>query len=372
MMAQQRGTHGLRRELLSVVDDLLPETEAKVLAWTVVEYPGTRSDLLPDTLRNDLAADAATIEAALESLVEQDVFVRDDPDSAADDRSPSFVEPVSDGRFLERLAAWIGENGTEAHVERFDAIADDLEDRLADELVERRVDVIPRASSSTGTETFKNDLDWERYSNVSEIRLSAFSLETIPGFLEESIREALENGVDVKILLLHPDLGAEIERPRVREEIERGRQSIEDLQQQCRDEPGSLSYRLVRDRANGYFYGLLVDSPNEAECTYRVFVRDLGNERGVSSILVRGTDETTMYLLLSEYFERAWENAHRPGWSGLVRRNWIYGLTVVPLLGLYLWMNGVIDDLSFALVQSVGIPIAAELIKDGVFAIGDR
>lgn len=370
MTLRERNARELKRELSSVFGGLVSETEAKVLARVLVEYPGTRSDLLPDTIRNDLTASAAEIEAALESLVEQGVFVR--PDDAADDRSPSFVEPVSDGGFLERLTAWIGESGTETHVERFESIIDDLERRFADELVERRVDVISRASSTEGTETFKEDLDWEKYSSVSEIRLSAFSLETIPGFLEESLSTALENGVDVRVLLLHPDLGAEIERPRVREEIERGMRSIEELQRRCADAPGSLSYRLVRQREHAYFYGLLVDSRNDAECTYRVFVRDLGNERGVSSILVRGNDETTMYLLLSKYFEQAWESAYQPGWTGVVRRNWIYGLTVVPVLGLYLWVIGAIDDLSFALVQSVAIPIAAELVKDGVFALGNR
>ncbi|USZ71829.1 hypothetical protein [Natronosalvus halobius] len=359
----------LRRELADVFEGVLPALETNVLTWIVLEYPGTRPTLLPETLRNDLAADASEIETAIHSLVERGLFADVDPE---DETDGPFLEPIADGEFVDRLIEWIRENGTEARAMALEAIADDLEHRLADERVERRADVISQASSRRGTETFKRDLDWEAYTGVTELCLAAFSLETIPGFLEESLSEALENGVDVRITLLHPDLGVELERPRVGEEIEAGIRSIERLEREHAESAGTLTYRLIREREDAHFFGLLVHSRNDQECTYRVFVRELGRERGVSSILLRGRDQTTVYRLLSRYFDRAWENAHRPGLAGLIGRNWIYGLAVVPLLGLYLWATGTIDDLSFALVQAVAIPIAAELIKDVVLAAGDH
>ncbi len=367
MPEQQPGE--LRRSLESLVGDLLPAAEATVFAWVVAEYPETHPNVLPETIRNDVELDAERIERTLVSLVDRGLFDRiEDAENAA----YPFVEPVKDDAFVERVSDWIDANGTPEHADRFERIEPRLERRLDEKRQSHRAEVINQTSSKDGRTSFEADLDWENYTRASEICVASFSLETMPDFFEPLLVSALQNGVDVRILLLHPELGASLERERAATAIREGTAFIEELRDRCADASGTLSYRLVRDREYAYFYGLLVRSEFPGECTYRVFVRDLDRERGVTASLVRGEERTTMYLLLSRYFEDAWDAAHEPGWTGVVKRNWLYGLTIVPVLGLYLWLSGVIDDISFALIQAVAIPIAAELVKDGLFALGDR
>lgn len=359
----------LRRSLESVVGDLLPAAEATVFAWVVAEYPETHSNMLPETIRNDVELDTDRIEQTLVSLVDRGLFERIE---GAESPPHSFVEPVKDDSFVERASEWIAANGTSEHVERFSHLEPRLEGHLDDERRSHRAEVIDQTSSKNGRTSFEADLDWENYTRASEICVASFSLETMPDFFEPLVVSALENGIDVRILLLHPELGAEFERQRADATIREGMAFIESMRDRCSNAPGTLSYRLVRDREHAYFYGLIVRSEFPEECTYRAFVRDIDRERGVTASLIRGEERTTMFLLLSRYFEDAWGAAHEPGPVGVVKRNWLYGLTIVPAVGLYLWLSGAIDDLSFALIQAVAIPIAAELVKDGLFALGNR
>ncbi|SIR82297.1 phospholipase D-like domain-containing protein [Natronorubrum thiooxidans] len=359
----------LRRDLESLVDDLLPAAEATVFAWVVVEYPGMHPNMLPETIRNDVELDDTQIEHALDSLVDRGLFesLGDVPDDGR-----WFVEPVKDDSFVDRTHTWIEAHGTTEHVDRFTSLEARLKSALDEMRQNDRVEIVDQTASTNGHGSFEEDLDWENYARASEICVSSFSLETMPDFFEPRLISALENGVDVRILLLHPNLGVELERKRADETIRDGIATIESLQDRCANANGTLSYRLVSDRGHAYFYGLLVRSELPEECTYRVFVRDIDRERGVTAKLVRGEEQTTMYLLLRQYFEAAWENGHEPGPIGFAKRNWLYGLTIVPVFGLYLWLSGAIDDLSFALIQAVAIPIAAELVKDGLFALGNR
>lgn len=357
----------LEAAIVETFEGILGHRQATVFASIVVRYPGTRGDSLPDVIDHDLNRGPEQIRADIDDLLERGLLPTDD--------DGAIVEPIKSGdEFLAHVDGWLEERDHDDERERFSTLTDDVLTRyeyFLNQRVDVRAQVIPLAASEDGSATYKKDLRNSIQGDVSEVNIAAFSLESQKELIEDVVVSGIESGIDFRFLLYHPELGSELERPRVKEPIRKGIEFLNTLQEETRQAEGEISYRLVKDREQSYFRGLVYRSENPDECTYRVFIHDPTKERGLSSIVLRGEEKTTMYQILESYFDQAWENAIEPGAMGYVKRNWKYALLAVPLLGVYLWVIGAISQLSFVLIQAIGIPIASELVRDLVLGFAD-
>ncbi|WP_418286816.1 hypothetical protein [Halorubrum sp. DTA46] len=322
----------LRERLRSTIDDAFRPAEAEILARAAVDYPYCRVDRLPETLIHDLDRldEGYTVEEIRRILTDLDA--ESNLFSPRDEDGPNGlanrVELGDDVGFIDRLErrALGGRAGRNDGPNDGDpsAVFDDLRafhDSYLERRVNRRVETIPIASHHRSTESFKRDLDVGSYEHADELCVPAFSFETMPPFVRENIERWIENGLTVNVLLFGEEVGSAQESGRVKEQIRDGRRKLQSIHARTASSPGELNYRFVTESDHTHFRGLLVRSSDPDECTYRLFVLDDGRERGVNSTVLRGKDETTVYQILDDYFERAWRAARPPGWRGTVKEN---------------------------------------------------
>ena len=362
----------LRTDLERVLNSRFGDLEAKLLAYAAVKYPYCRVDMLPETLQHEFdqlrtkRSETALRDALIRIDEQTDLFVSRNEDGVAGliDR----VEIGDDDGFVRRLRDIVADGSPPEDTPEVLSRLERHLDRYLQRRTERQVERIPIATTERATETFKSDLDPEKYGSATELCLPTFSFETIPEFVKERIRQWVQNGADVKILIYSEKVGRQLESGRVQKEIRAGARDLSDLKSDLSGAPGRVKYRFITENEHTYFRGLLVRSTDPTECTYRLLVINQ-HERGVNSPVLRGQGQTTLYEVLDRYFDRAWSAARPPGLRGQLKQNQkLVGLVVALVVfagGVYSWIAGFVpqrfSEVLVSLMLGIIITLAQQL-----------
>lgn len=361
----------LRRDVEKILTSRFDDETAAVLAYVCVKYPYCRPEKLPETVAHDIDRSPHTlsvdeIRSQLEQVIEEtDIFAMREDTTATG--LASRLEPGTDDAFVPRLRQLLGSvpDGAPEPDDVLKRLRVHHQDYL-EQRAESRVQRISIATSQHATETFKSDLDLEAYETPDELCIIAFSFETLPDFVTDSIRRWIKNGQTVKLLLYSKRVGERLESSRVRTAIQQGSTELKQLQSELAQDPGTLRYRFIVKPEHTYFRGLLVRSTS-GESSYRLFVLDNERERGVNATILRGRGETTIYKILDEYFTDVWQSARPPGIRGFIQRNRVplgFGLAVVLfLVGIYSWVSGLTSQRLSEIVISVTLGVIVTLAE---------
>jgi hypothetical protein len=234
---------------------------------------------------------------------------------------------------------------------------------------------IDNRSSKEGEEELNSVM--QDVDGFEEIWLATFAGGTFWWIIENSIKKALISGVKrYKILLIHPNLGEEIETLKAKKAVIQGIKNIQNLKKTLRKETNLkkkdvdiIKLRLICKKEHIHFFGVLKIPKEDSgkKPTYLCLVRRNRIERGVNAIVLRGYhSNNTLFALMKFYLDLVWKKAIKPGPLGWLRKNWIWifgPMIYISILMITFSFYNNITAFMLYLVSGIGLKWVYDFIR---------
>ncbi|HVP92280.1 MAG TPA: hypothetical protein VMS94_00915 [Acidobacteriota bacterium] len=335
--------------------------EALVYVAILYHYPATRRESLPKVLEYTLEGmTKEEIEATINTILAKGLLEADGPSEIKEpcrygerDFTKVIINALRNNEAPEEKIAEFEKNFRSNLIRRHAVF---LSDRL-EEYCRR----IKNATDRDSISSYKEDLK-EVDENFSEVVLAAFSLKTHEEFVLEDIGNGLRKGINYRILLIHPSLAVDLEKPMSKDDVKWGESKVKGLIEEARTAhmPGKLEFRFIKNKEDANFIGLIKVSKDDEmkPSIYRCNVRRAAHERGVNGIVLRGKfADNTLLRILKSHVDSVWEKAVEPGKVAWLKRHkmWFIGFVLLlsPMVLFYLTEANIARDLFFFLESTI-------------------
>lgn len=306
-------------------NNLLTEREAVVYTLVFTRPIGRDKANLSGLLilyRYDELASIDEINLAIESLIEKKFF------EEIDQGSSSRIECIDP---IKILTARITQEELKSDLERVIQVLREKGQGLQDYLIEN----IGWANSRYASDTYFRSISGASRS----IKLPVFSFAT-HSRVKEAIQNAVERGVDVKILMYSPELALKTHGIGRDDEVRTNAETWLKMAKALKKTRGNLEIRFVKNLNHSYLAGaLLID---DQLFRYDIYYPEL--QRGHEGFMIQGKpyhgEASNLYHVLNYYFDAAWSSATYPGFIRNLLRN-VSGWTT-PTLGIFLIIIGML------------------------------